>query len=376
MESPLPTTVAHLKQPKLSSIQALRGLAACLVLLLHCYSFELRFLQNDGILGAWTIFGNSGVDLFFLISGFIMVYASSVSPSPGLFFLQRLLRIYPLYWFYTAVFLTAIHFFPHLMDTTRIAVGNIFMALFLFPQNAEPPLIVAWTLIHEMYFYFVFTFLLFFPRRMLPSLLAIWTAFVVLADIALGNGVLAASPLWHLVANPLTLEFIFGAALGLYFARTTVKPDSGVSGGLLIFAAPLAAWILHATVFQSTLPSSWGRVCLFGVPWAISLFAIVYIARAQHFVFPRWLISLGDSSYSIYLCHCLVLGVVYRAIREIRPYGIEGATLGMFAFVVGVLAVLQFGVISYRLLEQPVNRALRTLTKQSVTIPPLRTRHI
>ena len=102
----------HLAHKTLNHVQALRGVAAFLVMLAHLYDSELKY-SPDQLLGRWTIYGNAGVDLFFLISGFIMVYVTSnrdrgVKPAFEFLF-SRACRIYPLYWIVTlAVFAVAL----------------------------------------------------------------------------------------------------------------------------------------------------------------------------------------------------------------------------------------------------------------------------
>jgi len=188
---------------RLDSIQALRGIAAILVLFFHIaelqrqqitqYYTKITSDNQDAEMaltrGIWDS-GGSGVDLFFVISGFVMVYVTrNHVPSIGAtrsFLWARITRIYPIWWIFALImpvyFLWAYNI-PGPPD--RLADVDhhwiyVLKSLALLPQSTAPVLGLGWTLIHEMHFYLVFSVLLLFKRQYLPWLLGLWALVIVL----------------------------------------------------------------------------------------------------------------------------------------------------------------------------------------------------
>jgi len=337
---------------KLSCIQVARGVAVLLVLALHLYSYELRFLPAPGLLGDWVIFGNSGVDLFFILSGFIIVRTTSETSSPMEFLLRRATRIYPLYWLVTLLFLGAAILAPGALDQERLARTDLVRALLLLPQSAEPPLIVAWTLVHEIYFYAVFACFLCLPRMLLPCLLAIWALVVAVAPTG-GSP----SPAVKVALSPLTLEFIGGCALAWSITLSSSWPAR--LGRYLVIAPllPLASWALYWVQFGAALPNEWQRCLYWGLPW-LAVLAIAAGAE-ERLRGAKLLERVGDASYSIYLLHCLIIGAVYRLM--VAVLGSNAVFLPYAALVVALLLAVGGGMVSYRLVERPMLTSLRRL---------------
>ena len=161
---------------KLQWIQALRAIAASLVLIAHLGQEEADAFAA-GLAPAWTLAGVSGVDLFFVISGFVMVYVTrgTTHGAPaiaGRFLYSRAARIYPPYWLFTALAIAGYFIFDGL--SRSLGELDLVRDILLIPGEEPPVLLVGWTLIHEMYFYIVFTGLLLLPRRFLPALVTVW----------------------------------------------------------------------------------------------------------------------------------------------------------------------------------------------------------
>jgi len=186
-------TTQGARPPVLLSVQALRGLAALLVLMFHIYEMQRIFLIEHpdtpaalaGPLstGFWAQ-GYAGVDLFFLISGFIMVYITAHQPSgwrtARQFIWSRFTRIYPL-WFLFCTILAVQYFVRHGVPVDEAIPGYdgnyplyLIKSLLLIPQSALPILGLGWTLIHEMFFYFGFTVRLLLPKKFRYVALPFW----------------------------------------------------------------------------------------------------------------------------------------------------------------------------------------------------------
>jgi len=171
---------------RLSSIQALRGIAALLVLVFHIAEIQRSVIGTgpDTIwLSGWWNGGYSGVDLFFVISGFIMVYVTQNKAGSWRHSLQflyaRIVRIYPVWWVFSGIM--ALYFWqaygvPADIERANISGGlgaYLLRSVLLLPQAAVPVLGLGWSLIHEVYFYLVFALILCVPRRYLVWILMI-----------------------------------------------------------------------------------------------------------------------------------------------------------------------------------------------------------
>ncbi|MGZ8144984.1 MAG: acyltransferase family protein, partial [Methylosarcina sp.] len=155
------------------SVQTLRGIAVLGIVGFHAMAIEKKYSGGDRLLPDFFRLGQSGVDLFFVISGFVIMSVTRGRfgcPRETLRFLWgRLTRIYPAYWFY--FFLTAAIFFirPGWVNTSQGRHPEFISSFFLLPADRLPLVMVAWTLIHELWFYLVFSVLLTLnERRLLP----------------------------------------------------------------------------------------------------------------------------------------------------------------------------------------------------------------
>jgi len=302
----------------IASIQALRGLAAWMVFLHH---FVQYFLTAHG--GAWTYAfaerGILGVDVFFVVSGFIMFYVVNERPGFGAveFGLARFFRIVPAYWFFTFVLVLAKAASPSGFTNTEWTVDSLASSLVFVPVvnpasgTPLPPLIVGWSLNLEILFYLMLCLFLVAGR----------TAGFALT--AASCGLLSA-----LVPIPygLMVEFALGMLLGLAwrsapgaFAEIGRKPWIGVAVALLsiviLVGAPLQVRPVGAFLLV-----------------AAGLF-LEPLARKLH---PS-LLHLGDISYSTYLLHIIVLGLAYAAFKDARTW-LEGTAIFALTATVTVAA--------------------------------------
>lgn len=325
---------------KLQSIQLLRGIAALLVVFYHAWGLQLLTIgpQNSasGLLGGIFSSGYAGVDLFFVISGFIMVWVTRKA-EPGLagvgeFLFSRVTRIYPIWWV-AAALAAAYYIFLNVPDANdpawRAAIqqgeGHLFLlkSFFLVPQPDLPVLSLGWTLIHEMYFYAVFALLLLLPRTLLPAALLVWGGVIVAASL-LGLSWPVAINFLTLAVHPLTMEFIFGAMVGLTLSSGLVARSGFLTlGAALWFTANLC---LQGPVTEYT--HQWGRVLAFGIPGAVLVYGI---AALEHHGRIVWLVPVGAA--------VMACGLVYQ-LHGLSPASPEdlrrGATL--VAVAAGLLA--------------------------------------
>lgn len=359
-------TLAHgATSLRLANIQALRALAVLLVVAVHIQFNEARSTAAP-LLSPWLYHGVSGVDLFFVISGFIMVYiAHGKFGQPGqskLFMLDRAARIYPPALLFTGLALLGMF----VMGTADkwLPGHNILFSFLLLPQKQPPLLGVSWTLLHELYFYAVFALFLTGRFRLLPVWLLLWAGGIAFAQ---WQGLWGANPWTLLVFHPLTFEFIVGACVGLmvlHWAQPTRM--AGIVAlliGLGLFVAGMV-WIGFPS--QQTYPTGWGRVLAFAPGAGLMVFGMFALETSGFWRAPKWLTKLGDWSYSLYLSHLLVISTLQHVfVRFERP----GFADNLLFILLSLLAVFLVAALSYYGFERPVLHWLKAKIRRHFSPP-------
>jgi peptidoglycan/LPS O-acetylase OafA/YrhL len=270
---------------RLGCVQALRAIAANMVVIAHLIGLQGRFYgQLDQFSDLAHAIGACGVSCFFIISGFVVTQAAQ-RENWKQFLASRILRIYPIYWLYLG--LTAI--FVVFWQKMPIGAYQTIASTLLLPTDAQI-MPVAWTLVFEVYFYTVLVVII-------AAALDFRWAYLAWAIVVMALGVTAPPGFF---GNLQALYFIGGGCLAL-FGNSRVE-----------------------TILESIRT-------------------------------PRWLQKLGDASYSIYLCHFLVIATLGRILYLAMP------GQGMIAATICFAAANGFGLASYRWLERPLLRLARTV---------------
>lgn len=342
---------------RLISIQVLRAIAALMVLLGHLWPEFEQFGHDNNHIPNFG-YGGAGVDLFFVISGFVMVYSSSklfAAPGgPTEFFLRRLARIVPLYWAVTAIWLYYLltirdwNIATEDMSWAQIAASFAFIP-FARPSGVEAPVVgVGWTLNYEMFFYLCFAFAVTLPRRAAVASVTILFVVIVTLCSTFMPGQLTAP--WTL-GDPIILEFAVGMLLALVFLSGYRMPRWASA---MLALAGIAAWA-YTIRYSYTI-----RVLDWGIP-AAAVVAAVTLCRDTVAVNPviRALAIIGDASYALYLTHTvdMIIPRSYLApsIDPVAHPYVYAAIL--VAFCIGVAIAVHY------LLERPVTRALNRLIR-------------
>lgn len=329
------------------NIQALRALAAIMVVLVH-----LQTLATLAGLGpnAFT-FGNGGVDLFFVISGFIMVFTTGRRPmGPITFMAARVRRIAPLYWSATlAIFLAALAA-PRLFEGTQANLHNLVASLLFIPDaradgTFRPIVFVGWTLNYEMAFYALFSAGLLLRRRVhgVIAVCLVLTALAVWGQWARPPG------LAGFYTSPLILEFGAGMVLGLVWPRLSLSRTASIVLGWTALGAFLFMLV------APTVAAGLDRAVIFGVPALVMTAAALALEKVGLPVRLPGLIALGNASYAIYLSHFLVTQAVIMLVLKAGLHGPATACLAGAAALAGVAAV---GLAVHYGFEAPIDRRL------------------
>lgn len=352
----------------IATIQYLRGFAAVLVLLYH---LSLQYVPIGGIAPLEVM--RSGVDVFFVISGFVMVYSTDKGArlGAGKFMARRISRVAPLYWVITSVVVLVLALAPSTIDWTGTNSWHTLASyLFLPVQNPligaiYPVVPLGWTLVYEMFFYAIFALAILLgrqaPRRVMAILITVMIALVVLGQVA-------ALPEWlAFYTRPILLEFLFGVGVGLAFkapaqgtSAGSSQPSSSQTSSTWPFYA-LAAIALGLLLFLPDMSNGY-RALRFGIPSALLIYAIVHIRTSPSVLWHR----LGDISYSLYLTH-FSLVVIFSAAWPAAFGAPSGQTslLAYALFMAGGTAVsLVIGYLCWLLVERPlIDSARRRLRK-------------
>lgn len=350
---------------RLNSLQALRAFAAILVVIFHSAEIWREGVGAVGFAGPWDR-GWSGVDLFFVISGFVMVWVAGDRVAgirtSARFLWDRATRVYPLWWVFCA--LMALYFLltygqpasPAIV-TPDPAWGMFARSMVLWPQGQMPVLSVGWTLIYEMAFYALFALLLLIPAKWRPIGLLLWAAALLYrwqftpADSAQPDG-------WMMtLLDPLCFEFLIGAAVAYCLKTVRVPAALALSLGAIGLTAFIAVMIFVSGFDGEAM--SRNRVLGFGLPSGLIVLGAVGWEIASGGRIAGWLRQMGDSSYTLYLAHFLVLLTLKRVFETVGLFT-EGSALSMAGFMItGLVASVVAALILYRLIERPLLRFAR-----------------
>jgi len=352
---------------QLFSLQTLRGLAALLVAFYHTIPLLAAYKWHAPALALFSEWGQLGVDIFFVISGFVMIISVTGKPQGRetaiAFMRARVARVVPLYWVMTTAMVLALYFLPAAFNQNKLDGIHAFLSYFFVPYansftgTPRPVLYVGWTLTYEMFFYLCFSLFLLLPRRsqVLPALIISFSVLVGIGATDPGN--LVAKTL----TNGLMVEFVFGCGIGYFYAKGLAL---GKTTALVLIAVGTAAFL-----------ASIGKVvdldyrCLYwGIPASAVVAGAAFLERAGGW--PRMSIAtaIGDSSYSLYLSHVFVLPVVAKLLSSV-PVG-RSLPGGLVCVLILVASIVSAHVI-YLVLERPVTRiAKKALRIRSIGTTP------
>ncbi|MFC0170496.1 acyltransferase family protein [Pseudoduganella danionis] len=357
-----PAAKAEPAQHRLEWIQALRAIACLGVVFTHARYFLLDTPEWP-VAEHWLTVGAAGVDLFFVISGFIMAYTTMGQgrSEVGSFLRRRLLRVWPplavmvLVWAYTMN--------GGLAALKAAGSNGLLKTLLLIPANSHTPpyfemfLPVAWTLVFEMYFYAVFAL----------SMCAQRWRWLVLHGLIIG-GVLLDPVVWqdwnmspqhdaglrpvllNVASNPLVLEFLFGVWAAWLYRSPLRLPSARLCWHLLLLVVAAGSWYSLVRFWTFHGPMGWG---LFAGALVLTL---ALISKTVSLRVPPLLLWLGSISYSLYLTHTCTQQLL---IRYVERHGWSSHSWDFVWCSTAICLVVAYGY--YELVEQRLVDWLRSL---------------
>ena len=327
-------------------IQVLRFFAAVAVVAFHAWGVAPDgYKVPEGAIAFALSRGGCGVDLFFVVSGFIIFYAThGARLTPAEFLRRRVERIVPLYFFailavtILAVTLPATFGTPGWYTPRHILKSLAFIA---FTDGEMPVVYVGWSLEYEMYFYLAVALLMALTQDAWRNIVVIFSTLALVGQIP---GVNAALGNYAFFVDPMILEFVLGVVVGMLFVHGRISWPMAVTAGCAIAALLV------------TDPTN--RVVVTGVPAACLVAAAAFIGRKR--LNPSWLelalARLGDASYSIYLAQVQTVSLASTSIVTLIP-----SIAPLLLVIVTTAIVVGIGLLLNVLVERPLLRLSRHL---------------
>ncbi|MDL2409398.1 acyltransferase [Rhizobium calliandrae] len=321
---------------QIRSIQYLRAVAAISVVFFHVSeAYDLGFK-----------IGASGVDIFFVISGFIMwVTTEGKLMSPQQFMSRRISRIVPVYWVATIVTVVLVAVKPQFFFDSDPSATNFIGSLFFLPlikdDALHPVVLQGWTLSYEMFFYLIFS---------VSLLLSEFSRFCfLLMALVLIVAVHSQLPFMYarVFAAPMILEFAAGVIIGRLWTSNFRIPFH-IAMALVIGGVVLL-------VISALLPDL-ERLLRWGVPATLLVIGAVFAERERGSPELAFMRFLGDASYSIYIWHVLTAVVVTAILLRI---GVPHLALPLLI----VAGSLGLSLVCYAVIERPMLRLMRPRAK-------------
>jgi len=321
----------------------LRAVAAILVVLHHSYpKYEAMGGKLQPII-ALSKWGFAGVDIFFVISGFIMAYTTFIKErnikNAKTFIKHRLFRIYLGYWPFFFIMLFALLLSnPQKLNSLDIP-GSFFLGNTDMFQLVLP---VSWSLSYELYFYFLFLFTFFLSIRKLYIFIPLFIIFITFLIFLSFFKMNFSNSFFY---SPFLLEFFSGVLLYMY-KKYLIK----------IWIIPI---LLIAIVFSYGIGIEYGaksglyRVLTFGTGALLVVHLALILEQTRIFRAGNLLKSIGDASYTLYLSHLIIIQVFFH-IGLIELFSSNRAVMPVIGLFFIVFLSISFSLLYYRMVERPV----------------------
>lgn len=329
---------------RFDAIQALRGITAIMIVLEH-----VRFLNC----------GAYGVDIFFVISGFMAMYTTHDSAKN--FIKKRIIRIYPFYAFMTIGTYFLILLFPAMFQNTKASVVSLVKSLLFIPfeisEGVVQPLVrVGWTVNYEILFYLIFALCCHICHKHRGIICSGFLGILmILAHILPIN-----STILSFYGDYIQMEFVLGMLSYYLVKKIYVLLEEKNRGRVWLYSSIFLVIGLFVllTLFKKRTPiADMGRVVYWGIP-AFMIVCLTFVIN-KYLKMPKWMVSLGNMSFSIFLIHYYPILFIDRKICSLEFFSPKAAVVT----VLGVLLVIGLSYIGYWLIEKKLTGYLRRYIK-------------
>lgn len=331
----------------LRGLQILRFIAAIFVVYAHYNFLQIKF-------------GSFGVDIFFVISGFII--SLIVSSNPKNFLKKRIARVVPLYLIATMIVFILVSFFPSLFRSTVNNSEALVKSLLFIPYrigNSGPLLSLGWTLNYEMFFYLLMAFCIFLKLKKptLPLQCALLTLFIYLFF----NTLKSDEYVFRFYGSGLILEFILGIVLFYIWKNYRMKENFVVDIFLIFFSVLALGFMIYSDIYKISLFGN--RNLDRGIPSFIVVFGFLAMDKYldDNSLIVNLFIRLGDASYFTYLFHPFIIFGLTRLLYPIVFANDSHTSIEILKLLLSILIVLYCSLLGYRFLDKPIGNFTRRL---------------
>lgn len=306
-----------MEKKTLSSIQTLRGIACILVVLCHTSLISS---------------GHYGVDIFFVISGFVIMY--STEKALIFFWQKRLKRIIPLYWFMTIITAICVYMAPHLFNLYEVSTTYLLKSLLFIPYEhsgiQQPVLGLAWTLNYEILFYVIFWIAIKINVKRRGIISIIFCCFLCIIGLIFNDLPMPLS-YW---TNSIILEFCFGIIAYEVYTKLIVKSSNknNISSEnkytcIILIGVGCVGGIIMDRILKLKLPRYFA-----GMVAAIIL--LIFLYEEMNISWNCFIVYVGNISYTIYLLHIYPLRLVERVGKRFTDNEIIIASMAVFFSII------------------------------------------
>jgi len=348
-------------------LEGMRGVAALMVFFVHFYALLGLYAGSDSLLKAGAqfagIIGNAGVDVFFVISGFLMYGIVMRKPTPILTYLgRRVRRLYPVFLFVFVFYVVLSYVMPmdsRIPRSPKAAVEYLFLNVAMLPGMLPiPPLVrVAWSLSYEWFYYLLLPFSMwaFQLRRWSSGWRIAFVLGLCVAEYVLCN--------LHVSSHPRLIMFGAGACLWELATHFGISRYLGWRGEAftIVLVSVALAWMgltaryhLGVVLNQAGIPSV-NSPLLFVSFFALALYSLFYNGVLSRFFSITWLRWVGNTSYSYYLIHGLVLHFVARLMRYAIGTQPLPAPLFLLLGAVAMFTTIIVSALLFLAIEKPLS---------------------
>jgi peptidoglycan/LPS O-acetylase OafA/YrhL len=345
----------------LNSIQFLRGFAALAVVIHHTGGYVKRYYEPTLLFGDHFSLGFAGVDLFFVISGFIIHFTSKKylnNPSKlNEYLKKRFIRVFPIYWIVT----TTLFFLSWLL--VKILQKNIFSIGYpettlaylktytLFPLHfAINP--ATWTLSYELFFYVCFAIVIVSKRLwIIPAIIMAVSFFNIFVDVS--EVAYIDLNYYNFVFSGYNFEFLFGVLIYWFYEK--IDLSNLISVILLL----ISAFIIVVFGYSVGDYDSYRRVLTFGFPSGFILIALLNLEKNKAISFPKFTIILGDASYALYLIHFPMM-LLLNKLPQIFGFSFSGFQEVLYSYFI-IFSIIITSLFVHKWVEKPVSKKLNSI---------------
>jgi exopolysaccharide production protein ExoZ len=335
----------------INSIQFLRGFAALAVVIHHTGGYVKRYYEPHLLLGDFFSIGFAGVDLFFVISGFIIHFTSKNylnNPAKLKDYLsKRFVRVYPIYWIVTTLLFTLGWLITNVLHKNVFSIGYphtiiaYLQTYSLFPLHfAINP--VTWTLSYEIFFYVVFALLIISKRLIIIPVLILFVSFYNIFIHQSGSEL----TYFNFIFSGYNFEFVLGCLIFQFYEKVQL------SKALSLILLTIAIGIIIYFGYEVSDVDSFQRVLTFGLPSGFILLALLNLEKDGIISFPKIFLMLGDASYALYLIHFPMM-LLMNKIPQMLGYKFTATQEINYSYLI-IISIVITSFFVHKWIEKPI----------------------